>query len=74
MGGWNRCKLHNGPGGITDMDVVSVVARETLTPGTYTYELRGSRQDGNFAIFIGGNCTTDVNCGELKIAVRYRPQ
>lgn len=74
VGGYNRVKLHNGPGTITDMNVVVVIARESLNPGTYTYDVRGRRNSGNYTIIIGGNCVTDVNCGELKLAIRYRPQ
>ncbi|MEN2992655.1 MAG: hypothetical protein ABDH91_03785 [Bacteroidia bacterium] len=74
IGGWNRRKLHNGDGAVTDMDALVVIARETLSPGTYTYDVRGNRFSGNQAIVMGGNCETEVNCGELKIAVRYRPQ
>ncbi|MCS7162749.1 MAG: hypothetical protein NZ958_05420 [Bacteroidia bacterium] len=74
VGGWNRRKLHNGAGDVTDMDALVVIARETLGPGTYTYEVRGTRPAGNQEVAIGGDCVFDVNCGELKIAVRYRPQ
>lgn len=75
VGGYNRVKLHNGAGILTDMDAVVVIARDQITtPGTYTYDLRGRRNSGNFNIIIGGDCVTAVNCGELKLAVRYRPQ
>lgn len=74
IGGWNRRKLHNGAGTITDIDVIMIVARETLNPGTYTYDLRGNRYSGNQAVAVGGDCAAATNCSELKIAVRYRPQ
>ena len=74
IGGWNRRKLHNGDGNFVDMDVLCLIARETLGPGTYNYQLMSNRFSGNQAVRIGGNCATEVNCGELKIAVRYRPQ
>lgn len=74
IGGWNRRKLHNGDGTIRDMDVLCLIARETLGPGTYNYQLMSNRYAGNQAVSIGGDCATAVNCGELKIAVRYRPQ
>jgi hypothetical protein len=74
-GGWNRRKLHNGDGTITDMDVLCLIARETLTtPGTYNYQLMSNRYAGNQAVRIGGDCAAAVDCGQLKIAVRYRPQ
>ena len=74
IGGWNRRKLHNGDGNFVDMDVLCLIARETLGPGTYNYQLMSNRFAGNQAVRIGGDCATEVNCGELKIAVRYRPQ
>jgi len=74
IGGWNRRKLHNGDGTSTDIDVLCLIARETLGPGTYTYQLMSNRFAGNQTVRIGGDCATAVNCGELKIAVRYRPQ
>ena len=72
-GGWNRRKLHNGSGFITDMDVLCLIARETLGPGTYNYQLMSNRYVGE-TVRVGGDCAAEVNCGELKIAVRYRPQ
>jgi hypothetical protein len=74
IGGWNRRKLHNGDGTVTDMDALCLIARETLGPGTYNYQLMSNRFNGNQTVRIGGDCATAVNCGELKIAVRYRPQ
>jgi hypothetical protein len=73
-GGWNRRKLRNGDLNFVAMDVLCLIARETLGPGTYTYQLMSNRYAGNQEVSIGGNCATEVNCGELKIAVRYRPQ
>jgi hypothetical protein len=73
VGGWNRRKLHNGNGFIPDMDVLCLIARETLGPGTYNYQLMSNRYVGE-TVRIGGDCATEVNCGQLKIAVRYRPQ
>jgi hypothetical protein len=74
IGGWNRRKLHNGDGTSADIDVLCLIARETLGPGTYNYQLMSNRYTGNQAVRIGGDCAAEVNCGELKIAVRYRPQ
>jgi hypothetical protein len=73
-GGWNRRRLRNVDNISADMDVLCLIARETLGPGTYNYQLMSNRFAGNQAVRIGGNCETEVNCGELKIAVRYRPQ
>lgn len=74
VGGWNRRKLDNAVGTVADIDALVIIARETLPAGTYTYELRGNRTNGNVAISVGGNCNIEVNCAELKLAVRYRPQ
>ena len=73
IGGWNRRKLHNGNGFIPDMDVLCLIVRETLGPGTYNYQLMSNRYVGE-TVRIGGDCATEVNCGQLKIAVRYRSQ
>jgi hypothetical protein len=73
LGGFNRGKLNNRDGTITDMYPLVIIARDANVPaGTYTYDVRGRRVSGSIGVTIGGNCDPDVNCGELKLAVRYR--
>jgi hypothetical protein len=72
-GGHNRGKLNNRDGTIADMYPLVIIARDANVPaGTYTYDVRGRRNSGSFGVVIGGNCDPEVNCGELKLAVRYR--
>jgi hypothetical protein len=73
-GAWNRGKLNNGDGDFTDMYPLVIIARDVIDrDGTYTYDVRGNRHSGSYRVIIGGNCATHVNCGALKLAVRYRP-
>jgi hypothetical protein len=75
VGGYNRGKINNRDGTVTDMYPLVIIARDAnLSPGTYTYDLRGRRNNGNQSVVIGNDCITSVNCSELKLAVRYRPQ
>ena len=71
--GFNRGKLNNRDGTITDMYPLVIIARDANLPaGTYTYDVRGRRFNGSYRVVIGGECGTEVNCGVLKLAVRYR--
>jgi len=73
LGGYNRGKLNNRDGTTTDMYPLVIIARDANVPaGTYTYDVRGRRNGGSYRVVIGGDCATNVNCGELKLAVRYR--
>ncbi len=73
LGGYNRGKLNNRDGTITDMYPLVIIARDANVPaGTYTYDVRGRRSNGSYRVVIGGNCATEVSCGELNLAVRYR--
>jgi hypothetical protein len=72
-GGWNRVKLYNNGGGTTDQTSTSINSRDSgIGAGTYTYDLRGNRFSGTFGITVGGNCATQVNCGEMTIMVTFR--
>jgi len=74
LGGYNRGKLNNRDGNLVDMYPLVIIARDVnVSAGTYTYDVRGSRNGGSYRVLISGNCATMVNCGELKLAVRYRP-
>jgi hypothetical protein len=73
LGGYNRGKLNNRDGSYTDMYPLVIIARDANVPaGTYTYDVRGRRNSGSVGVVIGGNWDPEVNCGELKLAVRYR--
>jgi hypothetical protein len=67
VGGYNRISLDGQ--NINAFATTSFNTMETLTAGTYIYDLRGRRYSGTEQVNIGGNCTTDVNCGELTIFV-----
>jgi len=74
LGGYNRGKLNNRDGTSTDMYPLVIIARDANVPaGTYTYDVRGRRRNGSYRVIIDGDCATKVNCGVLKLAVRYRP-
>ena len=74
LGGYNRGMLNNGDGDFVDRYPLVIIARDANVPaGTYTYDVRGRRNSGSYEVVIGGNCDPQVNCGELKLAVRYRP-
>lgn len=71
-GAWSRIRLANNTGG-ADMKTTSIMCRDVGVPsGTYTYDLRGNRFSGSWAITVGGNCATQVNCAQLKIVVNYK--
>jgi hypothetical protein len=71
--GYNRGKLNNVDGNFTDMYPLVIIARDANVPaGTYTYDVRGRRNSGSYRVVIDGDCATRVNCGVLKLAVRYR--
>jgi hypothetical protein len=73
VGGWNRVKVNNRDGTSTDMATTSIISRDAgVTAGTYTYDLRGNRYAGSFAITVGGDCSTQVNCAEMTIIVTFR--
>jgi len=73
-GGWNRGKLNNRDGTTTDMYPLVIIARDVIDRhGDYTYDVRGRRYNGSYRVIIGGSCAAEVNCGALKLAVRYRP-
>ena len=73
LGGYNRGKLNNRDGNLTDMYPLVIIARDAnVSAGTYTYDVRGRRNNGSFGVVISGDCAQVVNCGELKLAVRYR--
>ena len=73
LGGYNRGKLNNRDGTATDMYPLVIIARDANVPaGTYTYDVRGRRNGGSYGVVISGDCAPMVNCGELKLAVRYR--
>ncbi len=73
LGGYNRGKLNNRDGLFVDIYPLVIIARDANVPaGTYTYDVRGRRNGGSFSVIIGGDCAPHVNCGELKLAVRYR--
>ncbi|MEW6773583.1 MAG: hypothetical protein AB1304_06265 [Bacteroidota bacterium] len=72
IGGWDRVKLNNRDGSITDMQIMSIISRDSGVTGTHTYDLRGNRYAGNQAIRVGGDCATQVNCAEMTIIVTYR--
>jgi hypothetical protein len=73
FGGWNRVKLNNGDGTSTDMANFAFVCADLgVTAGTYTYELRGNRFNGNQGVSIGADCATQVNCAEMTIVVKFR--
>lgn len=73
LGGYNRGKLNNRDVSAADMYPLVIIARDANVPsGTYTYDVRGRRNSGSFSVRIGGDCAPEVNCGELKLAVRYR--
>jgi hypothetical protein len=73
LGGYNRGKLNNRDGSTTDMYPLVIIARDANVPaGTYTYDVRGRRNNGSYRVVISGDCAPQVNCGELKLAVRYR--
>lgn len=73
LGGYNRGKLNNRDGNVTDMYPLVIIARDANVPaGTYTYDVRGRRNGGSVGVLISADCAPEVNCGELKLAVRYR--
>jgi hypothetical protein len=73
LGGYNRGKLNNRDGDITDIYPLVIIARDANVPaGTYTYDVRGRRNNGSYQVTISANCASEVNCGELKLAVRYQ--
>ncbi len=45
---------------------------ENVGPGAHTIGLYVSYFEGNSPITIGGDCMTDVNCGEINAIVTYR--
>ncbi|MCS6796824.1 MAG: hypothetical protein NZ516_12785, partial [Raineya sp.] len=71
VGCYNRITLDGQ--NINAFATTSFNTMETLPAGTYTYDIRGMRNGGTQAVNIGGNCATDVNCGELTIFVVLRP-
>ena len=71
VGGWNRIETLNG-NNQNAFNGTSINTKETLTAGTYTYEVWDRRFGGNVSVDIGGNCTTDVNCGEMTVIVNYK--
>jgi len=74
LGGYNRGKLNNRDGNLTDIYPLVIIARDVIVQdGTYTYDVRGRRNGGSYRVVISGDCATMVNCSELKLAVRYRP-
>ena len=74
FGGYNRGKLNNRDGNLTDIYPLVIIARDVIVQdGTYTYDVRGRRNGGSYRVVISGDCATMVNCSELKLAVRYRP-
>ena len=67
LGGYNRGRLNNRDGGVTDMYPLVIIACDANVPaGTYTYDVRGRRNSGSFSVRIGEDCAPEVNCGELK--------
>ncbi len=73
LGGYNRGKINNRDGSMTDIYPLVIIARDANVPsGTYTYDVRGRRNSGSYGVVISGDCAPMVNCGELKLAVRYR--
>jgi hypothetical protein len=71
-GAWSRIRLANNTGG-ADMKTTSIMCRDVNLPsGTYTYDLRGNRFSGSWAITVGGNCASQVNCAQLKVVVNYK--
>lgn len=67
IGAFNRITLDGV--NINEFKTTSMFTMENLTAGSYTYEIRGRRNGGTESVNIGGNCSTDVNCGELIIEV-----
>jgi hypothetical protein len=73
LGGWNRVKVNNRDGTITDMATTSIISRDAgVTAGTYTYDLRGNRFAGTYDITVGGNCSNEVDCAQMTIIVTFR--
>lgn len=70
IGGFNRFTLDGQ--NINAFNTTSFCTMETLSAGSYTYDLRGRRSGGTQAVDIGGNCSTDTNCGELVIEVIFK--
>lgn len=74
QGGWNRTFLNN-PASV-NTNALGICAFSTtaigLTAGNHTIALYSSFYAGNSALQIGGNCSTDVNCGEIHAIVTYR--
>jgi hypothetical protein len=70
VGGFNRITLDGY--NINEFKTTSFFTMETLGAGTYTYDIRGRRNGGTQAVNIGGNCSTDTNCGEIVIMVKFR--
>lgn len=73
QGGWNRFSVVN-PGSNTNAFNTSsfTTVWNGVTAGTHTIALYTDRYSGNSSVNIGGNCTTDVGCGEVHATVNYR--
>lgn len=71
QGGWNRfTTVNHGTG--NSLGTIPVSATFTLTAGTHVFQVRTSRVSGNTSVDIGGNCTTDTNCGEVTLFINYK--
>ncbi len=71
QGGWNRLTIVN-PTNTNALGVCALNSYTTLGAGAHTIQLYSARYSGTSAVGIGGNCATDVNCGELHATVTYR--
>ncbi len=73
VGGWNRYETANsGYYNQNAFGVVPVSATFTLGAGTHIVAIYSRLFGGTTSVDIGGNCTTDTNCGEFTIFINYQ--